>query len=117
MARKTTAKRGKRVVRTRAVSPANPAGSIDDAGLTKGELRKLTALRKSLGNSIANRAFAQWLRQKAGSKAAPPVDRNAQTIADALEALAKAGKLRIPRGGYLVRRGRGRVIVARARAG
>ncbi len=115
MARKTTAKRRKRVARTRVASPANPAGAIDEAGLTKGELRKLSALRKSLGDTIANRAFAQWLRQKAGSKAAPPVDRNAQTIAGALESLAKSGKLRIPRGGYLVRRGRGRVIVTRAR--
>ena len=28
--------------------------------LTKGQLRKLTALRKSLGKGIADKAFAEW---------------------------------------------------------
>ena len=117
MARKTTAKRRKRATQIRAATPARPAGTIDEAGLTKGEIRKLNALRKSLGDTIADRAFAQWLRQKVGAKAAPLVDRNARMIVSALEPLATADKIRIPRGGYLVRRGRGRVIVARAKAG
>ena len=90
------------------------APSIDESGLTKGEIRKLTALRKSLGGTIADRAFAQWLRQKASAKAGAPVDRNAELIASTLLPLAKAGKLRMGHGGYLVRRGRGRVIVSRA---
>ena len=100
MARKATARR------------AIPA--IDESGLIKGELRKLNALRKSLGDTIANRAFTQWLRQKASAKAGAPVDQNAELIASTLAPLAKAGKLRIGRGGYLVTRGRGRVIVSRA---
>ena len=91
--------------------------AIDEAGLTKGEVRKLNALRKSLGDTIADRAFAQWLRQKAAAKAAAPVDQNAELIANTLLPLAKARKLRIPRGGYLVKRGRGRVIVSRAAEG
>ena len=99
MARKATARRA--------------ATAIDETALSKGELRKLSALRKSLGNTIANRAFTQWLRQKAAAKAGAPVDKNAEMIASALEPLAKAGKLRIGYGGYLVKRGRGRVIVSR----
>ena len=35
---------------------------IDDAGLTKGQLRKLNALRKSLGSDIADKAFSEWLK-------------------------------------------------------
>ena len=100
MARKATARKA--------------APAINEAGLTKGEVRKLNTLRKSLGDMIANRAFTQWLRQKAAAKGGgASVDRNAELIASALEPLAKAGKLRISRGGYLVKRGRGRVIVSR----
>jgi hypothetical protein len=42
---------------------------------------------------------------------AEPEDKNAALIADTLIPLIEKNKLRIPRGGYLVRRGRGRVIV------
>ena len=81
---------------------------IDESALTKGQLRKLNALRKSVGNSIADEAFAKWLGQAGeGSDA----DENAEVIADTLWAMIQEGKLSIRRGGYLVRRGRKRVIV------
>lgn len=92
-----------------------PAG-INEAALTKGQLRKLKALRKSVGDTIGTRAFKQWLA-KHKAPAAVPVDKNAAVIASTLEPLAKAGRLRIPRGGYRVRRGRGRVIVEAAGGG
>ena len=81
---------------------------IDERALTKGQIRKLNALRKSVGNSIADEAFAKWITQAAD---APDTDENANVIADALWALIQEGKLTIRRGGYLVRRGRKRVIV------
>ncbi len=34
---------------------------IRERDLNKGQLRKLTALRKSLGKGIADNAFAEWL--------------------------------------------------------
>ena len=34
---------------------------IDEGSLTKGQLRKLTALRKSVGDEIGERTFATWL--------------------------------------------------------
>jgi hypothetical protein len=89
--------------------PRKKTAVLRDNDLSKGELRKLSALRKSLGNEIADRAFAEWLAQQPGQTAVD--DPNAATIAETLTKLAVAGKLRIPRGGYLVRRGRGRVIV------
>lgn len=95
--------------------PRKAVPSFKETELTKGELRKLNALRKSVGDTISTRAFTQWLAS-AKKKARGAVDRNAELIASALETLAKAGKLRIRRGGYVVRRGRGRVIVTRARA-
>ncbi len=89
-----------------------PAPKLDEKALTKGELRKLNALRKSVGEDIGEKAFVDWLRKK------PPAvaeleDKTAALIADTLISLIEKNKLQIPRGGYLVRRGRGRVIVER----
>lgn len=81
---------------------------IDESALKKGQLRKLNALRKSVGLAIADEAFAKWLDQ---AREAPATDGNAETISDALWDLVREGKLAIRRGGYIVRRGRGRVIV------
>ena len=85
-----------------------------EGDLSKGELRKLNALRKSLGDDIAERAFAEWRETQADGGAA--VDKNAGTITAALRPLIETGKLRIPRGGYILRRGRGRVIIERPEA-
>ena len=89
------------------------SGGIDQSALTKGQLRKLRALRKSVGEEIAERAFAEWLTSQAGSAA--KADANAATIVDTLWPLVQQGALAIPRGGYLIRRGRGRIIVEAAK--
>lgn len=86
--------------------------SFDENQLTKGQVRKLTALRKSLGPDIANDAFGKWMEQQ--SKEAPE-DPGVAVLTSALMPLVEEGKLRIPRGGYLVRRGRGRVIIERVK--
>ena len=83
--------------------------------LTKGQLRKLTALRKSLGKGIADNAFAEWLASVPEEEAVS-VDKNAEAIAELLNAPVLEKKINLPRGGYLVRRGRGRVIVERAKS-
>ncbi len=89
-----------------------PAPKLDEKLLTKGELRKLTALRKSVGEDIGDQAFMDWLRKKP-LVLAEPEDKNAALIADTLVSLIEQNKLRRPRGGYLILRGRGRVIVVR----
>jgi hypothetical protein len=90
----------------------NPAPVLDEKALTKGELRKLNALRKSVGEEIGDMAFVEWLRKKPMALAESE-DKNAVLIADTLIPLIEQNKLRIPRGGYIIRRGRGRVIVER----
>ena len=90
----------------------NPAPILDENALTKGELRKLNALRKSVGEDIGDMAFVEWLRKKPLALAESE-DKNAVLIADTLIPLIEQNKLRIPRGGYIIRRGRGRVIVER----
>ena len=82
---------------------------IDETSLTKGELRKLNALRKSLGRKIADKAFGEWLEAHG-----PAEDPTAQILADVIAQAVEDHKLHFPRGGYLVRRGRGRVIVETA---
>lgn len=86
---------------------------IDESTLTKGQLRKLNALRKSVGNEVGERAFAEWLALQGA--AGPKPDSNAARIVDRLWPMVEQGALSIPRGGYLIRRGRGRIIVEPAK--
>lgn len=88
---------------------------IDESSLTKGQRRKLDALRKSVGHEIGAKAFVAWLSSQPAAEKAE-VDENAVLIADTLWPLIEKGALAIPRGGYLLRRGHGRVIVERVRA-
>jgi hypothetical protein len=93
--------------------PKKPTSKIDESSLNKGQLRKLNTVRKSFGPEIADNAFAQWLAE-APAELPEPEDNNAKKIQAAIEPLVLSNKIKIPRGGYLVRRGRGRVIVERA---
>ncbi len=83
--------------------------------LTKGQVRKLNALRKSVGEDIGTKAFNQWLKTQKKDEE-ENLDKTAEAIAGDLVALIKEKNLAIPRGGYLLKRGRGRVIVTRAAA-
>lgn len=79
---------------------------IDESSLTPGQKRKLTTVRKTLGNKIGDKAFLEWLDSDR--------DTNAELIAHTLWPLVQSRKLSIARGGYLVKRGRGRLVVERA---
>ena len=91
-----------------------PAMQIDESTLTKMQLRKLQALRNSVGDEIGDRAFLDWLSSQPAAAGAAP-DENAALIVDTLWPLIQQGTLTIPRGGYLLGRGRGRIIVEPAR--
>lgn len=83
--------------------------AFSEKSLTKGELRKLNALRKSLGEGIADDAFAKWYKQRevAGSNNHDP---NIGVIQGALH--PHLNKLHFAKGArYTLRRGRGRIIV------
>ena len=110
-AKKTSARKPRKVKAPR--KTRRPRTKFSEKDLTKGQLRKLTALRKSLGDKIADKAFAEWLKTQVGETRGLQ-DNSAVIIAQALEPLVKRNKLKIPRGGYLVKRGRGRVIVERS---
>ena len=86
---------------------------IIQTDLTKGQSRKLNALRKSVGPDIGERAFAQWLKG-VNAKKDTAGDKTSAQIAEAIQSALGRKGLTIPRGGYLITRGRGRVIVTRA---
>jgi hypothetical protein len=92
--------------------PRTAKETVETNGLTKGQLRKLNALKKSVGDDIGEKAFGEWLKTAAKPEKLE-VDRNAELIAHAVEDLIKKHKLVIPNGGYLLKRGRGRAIVTR----
>ena len=56
--------------------------------LTKGQLRKLNALRKSVGPAIGERAFVEWLKQ-ANTDKNTEGDRNADLIAEAVHGVIR----------------------------
>ncbi len=88
--------------------------NLDESTLTKMQIRKLNALRKSIGDDLGTKAFTEWLSSQA-SKVEEPVDKTAEAVAAAVMALISKGTIRpLPRGGYLIKRGRGRVVVTPA---
>ena len=58
--------------------------AIDETGLTKGQVRKLNALRKSVGDNLAEEVFAKWLVREAASQATSKPDPVAMKIIKAL---------------------------------
>jgi len=90
--------------------PRKARAKFDEKKLTKGQLRKLNALKKSIGDELGEKAFGEWF-ETGGTEGAVAADKNATIITDVLTPLITQKGLRIPRGGYLLRRGRGRVIV------
>ena len=80
----------------------------DVRSLSKGQLRKLGALRKSLGNKIADRAFAEWLKQQPTAKNSADGDPVAEKLSAALKDLANDKSLNLGRYGFSIRRAKGK---------
>ena len=81
--------------------------TIDHSTLTKGQVRKLNALRKSVGDDIAEDAFGKWMKTQ--SKTPKDVrDPVADALVAALANLKDDKSFRLGRKGYVVRRARGK---------
>ena len=80
--------------------------TIDHSTLTKGQVRKLNALRKSIGDDIADEAFSKWMK----SQSQIPKDVR-DPVADALVAALDQFKddktFRLGTKGYVVKRSKG----------
>ena len=82
--------------------------AIDETGLTKGLVRKLTALRKSVGDYLAKEVFAKWVEREATSKAKGKPDPVAMKIIEALAGFENDPKFNLGNHGYTLRRAKGK---------
>ena len=79
---------------------------IDETNLTKAQLRKLNALRKSVGADLGEEVFIKWLAREGNPKTtADPI---AAKIVEALAGLENDPKFRLGNYGYTIRRVRGK---------
>ena len=81
--------------------------SLDLSTLTKGQTRKLNALRKSLGNEIADAAFAKWMRTQTKENSVQ-IDPVAEKIKVALSSLVHDNAFRLGSKGYIIKRSKGK---------
>jgi hypothetical protein len=81
--------------------------TINHSALTKGQVRRLNALRKSVGDDIAEDAFGKWIK----SQSRTPKDVR-DPVADALVAALDQFKdnktFRLGAKGYVVKRSKGK---------
>ena len=81
--------------------------AIDQSTLNKGQIRKLNALRKSVGDDIADVAFGKWIRTQSKT----PKDVNdpvADALVAALSRLTSDKSFKLGTKGYVVRRAKGK---------
>lgn len=81
--------------------------AINEKALTKGQVRKLNALRKSIGDDLAEDAFAKWLARQADDDA-PKADPVAERIVEAIAGMENDRKFNLGLYGYTVRRAKGK---------
>ena len=80
---------------------------MDEASLTKGQIRKLNALKKSIGDNLGEQAFSKWLQtQSKGS--VTKKDPVAEKLLSAISGLASDSSLRLGTKGYTIKRARGK---------
>ena len=81
--------------------------TIDQTTLNKGQIRKLNALRKSVGNDIADVAFGKWMKTqtKTPKEVRDPV---ADALVSALAHLNHDKSFKLGNKGYVVRRVKGK---------
>ena len=80
----------------------------DANNLTKGQIRKRNALRKSIGDELGEEAFQKWLKQQPAKGSTEESDPVANRLIAALSGLADDKTFRLGRRGYVVRRAKGK---------
>jgi len=81
--------------------------TIDQSTLTKGQFRKLNALRKSIGDDIAEDAFNKWMKSqtKTPKEVRDPV---ADALVGAMDQFKDDKSFKLGTKGYVVRRAKGK---------
>ena len=82
--------------------------TIDHSTLTKGQIRKLNALRKSVGDDIAEDAFGKWMKSQSKIPNAFARDPVADALVAALDQFKDDKTFRLGAKGYVVKRSKGK---------
>ncbi len=82
---------------------------MDISSLTKGQIRKLNALKKSIGDDLGEEAFSQWLKTQSKGNATKP-DPVAEKINAALSQFENDKSFRLGTKGYSIKRAKGRGV-------
>ncbi len=82
--------------------------AIDEPGLNKGLVRKLNAIRKSIGDELGEEVFAKWLARQETSQAKSKPDPIAAKIVEALAGFENDPKFNLGNYGYTLRRAKGK---------
>jgi hypothetical protein len=80
---------------------------MDESSLTKGQIRKLNALKKSIGDNLGEQAFSKWLQTQSKSSVAKK-DPVAEKLNSAISGLASDSSVRLGTKGYTIKRARGK---------
>ncbi len=99
--------RNKESVEWTSISTERNSMSIDQSTLNKSQLRKLNALRKSVGDEIGEDAFTKWFstQSKTTKEVRDPV---ADALVAALSDLQNDKRFKLGAKGYVVRRAKGK---------
>lgn len=82
--------------------------AIDESNLTNGQIRKLNALRKSVGDKLGEQTFEKWLKNLTKAKPAAQPDPVAERILKSLKPLEKDASIRLGNYGYVIKRSKGK---------
>ena len=81
--------------------------NTDQSTLTKGQTRKLNALRKSVGDDIAEEAFGKWMETQI-KKSTDDHDTVAIALVEALDHRKDDKSFRLGTKGYVIKRSKGK---------
>ena len=82
--------------------------AIDVSGLPKGLVKKLNALRKSVGDELGEEVFEKWFERHKVTQVRGGSDPVAVRIAEALAPFENDPKFKLGNHGYTVRRAKGK---------
>lgn len=82
--------------------------AINESTLTKGQLRKLNALRKSVGDKLGKQTFEKWLKNQVTAKPVAKSDPVAEKILEALKPLEKDASIKLGNYGYVIKKSKGK---------
>ena len=82
---------------------------MDEMSLTKGQVRKLNALKKSIGDDLGTDAFTKWMSNQEKEKSdGVKVDPVAVKLQEVLSHLESDPSVRLGNKGYTIKRARGK---------